>query len=304
MRKQDSFFKELHLLMLPDTGRTLIYANELALLDNIGMNFEAEPVSDFVSPSYPFKLAFTLVMFCLRGTVRVRLQLKEYVLSENDVLVVLPGTIGECLEVSAEAEVAVIGLSGHRLLKGQQSSLSMAFLRLLTATPLIHISSAQMEECMMLYQLIRKKMEQSDYKFKLEAISGYLQVFFYNGCQWLLEHDRKQVHKKVESRQEALFEVFLELVQTNYMKHRSMRFYAEKLCLTPKYLSQVIWEVSNRHATEWIRDYVILEAKALLKSGQYTVQQVGDFLNFANASFFGKYFKAAVGCTPRQYMLK
>ena len=303
MKTEDSPFKELHLLMLPDIGRTLIYGNELVLLDNIGMDVEKELVSDFVSPSYPFKLTFTLVMFCLRGTMRVQLQLKEYVLSENDVLVVLPGTIGECLEVSAAAEVAIIGLSGHRLWKGQQSSLSMAFLRLLTATSLIHISSTQMEECMILYHSMRKKLEQPGYKFKLEAIAGYLQVFFYNGCQWLLEYDRQQV-RKVESRQEKLFEDFLELVQTHYRAHRNMCFYAEKLCLTPKYLSQVIWEVSDRHAPDWIRDYVILEAKALLKSGRYTVQQVGDFLNFANASFFGKYFKAAVGCTPRQYMLK
>lgn len=303
MKTEDSPFKELHLLMLPDVGRTLIYENELVLLDNIGMDVEEELVSDFVSPSYPFKLTFTLVMFCLRGTMRVQLQLKEYVLSENDVLVVLPGTIGECLEVSAEAKVAVIGMSGHRLWKGQQSSLSMAFLRFLTATPLIHISSTQMEECMILYHLMRKKLEQPGYKFKLEAIAGYLQVFFYNGCQWLLEYDRQQV-RKVESRQEKLFEAFLELVQTHYREHRNMCFYAEKLCLTPKYLSQVIWEVSDRYALDWIRDYVILEAKALLKSGRYTVQQVGDFLNFANASFFGKYFKAAVGCTPRQYMLR
>lgn len=290
MKKEDSIFKELHLLMLPDVGRTLIYGNELVLLDNIGMDVEEELVSDFVSPSYPFKLTFTLVMFCLRGTMRVRLQLKEYVLSENDVLVVLPGTIGECLEVSAEAKVAVIGMSGHRLWKGQQSSLSMAFLRFLTATPLIHISSTQMEECMILYHLMRKKLEQPGYKFKLEAIAGYLQVFFYNGCQWLLEYDRQQV-RKVESRQEKLFEAFLELVQTHYREHRNMCFYAEKLCLTPKYLSQVIWEVSDRHAPDWIRDCVILEAKALLKSGQYTVQQVSDSLNFANASFLANILK-------------
>ena len=56
MKKEDSPFKELHLLMLPDVGRTLIYENELVLLDNIGMNVEEELVSDFVSPSYPFIL--------------------------------------------------------------------------------------------------------------------------------------------------------------------------------------------------------------------------------------------------------
>ena len=82
---------------------------------------------------------------------------------------------------------------------------------------------------------------------------------------------------------------------------RSIGFYAERLCLTPKYLSQVVHAVSGRHAGEWIRDYVILEAKALLKSGQYTTQQVADMLNFPNQSFFGVYFKKAVGCSPKAY---
>lgn len=80
-----------------------------------------------------------------------------------------------------------------------------------------------------------------------------------------------------------------------------MQFYADRLCLTPKYLSQVVHAVSGRHAGDWIRDYVILEAKALLKSGQYTIQQVSDMLNFANQSFFGVYFKKAVGCSPTVY---
>ena len=58
---------------------------------------------------------------------------------------------------------------------------------------------------------------------------------------------------------------------------------------------------SGRYAGQWIRDYVVLEAKALLKSGEYTVQQVSDRLNFANQSFFGSYFKKAVGCSPSAY---
>ena len=303
MKKEDAPFKELHLLMLPYTGRTLVYGDELVLTDNIGMCFDTEPVSDFVSSSYPFKLTFTLVMFCLRGVMRVRLNLKEYTLAENDVLIVLPGSIGECLEVGADTELIVIGFSGHRLMKEQQSSLNMAFLRLLTSTSLIHVSPGQMEESAKLYHLMREKMEQENYCFKLEAVAGYLQVLFYNGYQWVLDYNRQQLHE-VRNRAQRLFDAFLELVQAHYVLHRHMGFYAEKLCLTPKYLSQVILEVSGRHATDWIREYVILEAKALLKSGRYTVQQVSDFLNFSNASFFGKYFKASVGCTPRQYMLK
>lgn len=60
--------------------------------------------------------------------------------------------------------------------------------------------------------------------------------------------------------------------------------------------------VSGRRPVEWIRDYVMLDAKALLKSGKYTVQQVSDMLNFPNQSFFGTYFKKESGVSPKAYM--
>ena len=94
----------------------------------------------------------------------------------------------------------------------------------------------------------------------------------------------------------------MQLLKEHYTTQRKIGFYADKLCMTPKYLSQVIHAVSGRHAGDWIRDYVILEAKALLKSRQYTIQQVSDMLNFPNQSFFGTYFKKTVGCSPLTYL--
>jgi AraC-like DNA-binding protein len=49
---------------------------------------------------------------------------------------------------------------------------------------------------------------------------------------------------------------------------------------------------------------VVLESKALLRQNDLTVQQISDLLNFPNPSFFGKYFKGVVGCSPRQYQLQ
>ena len=303
MERNDLVFKELHLPMLSDTKRTLTLGDEMLLTDNIGLPNEADRVDDFVAPPRPFKLTFTLVVFCLRGTMRVRLNLREYTLSANDVLVTLPGYIGECLEVSPDMEVAVMGFAGNKMVGDYQSALSMGFHKFLASTSLIHISGEEMAESLQLYRLMRAKLEQKDYMYGLEAVEGYLQVLFYNGCQWLANHDRQPL-RQVKNRQQQLFEDFLGLVEAHYAEQRGVTFYAERLCLTPKYLSQVILKASGRYANDWIRDYVILEAKALLKSGRYTVQQVGDLLNFPNPSFFGKYFKAAVGCTPRQYMLE
>ena len=80
-----------------------------------------------------------------------------------------------------------------------------------------------------------------------------------------------------------------------------MEFYADKMCLTPKYLSKVIKEKSSKSASEWIDNYVTLEARALLKSTNMTIRQISDELNFPSQSFFGKYFKRHQGMSPKEY---
>ena len=87
----------------------------------------------------------------------------------------------------------------------------------------------------------------------------------------------------------------------NYKQERSVAFYADKLCVTAKYLSLISKEVSGQPAGNWIDEYVILEAKTLLKSSQMSIQEIADSLNFANQSFFGKYFKHHTGISPKEY---
>ena len=83
-----------------------------------------------------------------------------------------------------------------------------------------------------------------------------------------------------------------------------MIFYANLLCITPKYLSSVIHEVSGKYATEWIDEYVIFEAKALLKNYNITIKEICQKMNFSTQSMFAKYFKKHTGQTPRDFRKK
>jgi AraC-like DNA-binding protein len=96
------------------------------------------------------------------------------------------------------------------------------------------------------------------------------------------------------------FQQFMHLLQ-KYPHEREVQWYAKQMDITPKYLSIVVGQASGRRPLDWIRDLVILDAKAMLLSGDYTVSQISQHLHFANPSFFGKYFKEAVGCSPGQY---
>jgi AraC-like DNA-binding protein len=94
---------------------------------------------------------------------------------------------------------------------------------------------------------------------------------------------------------------FVNLVRTNFRQEHSVRFYADKLCVSSKYLSLVVKECTGRTAAAIIDEYVLLEAKNLLRFSGKSIQQVAYDLNFPNQSSFGKYFKHLTGMSPSEF---
>ena len=123
-----------------------------------------------------------------------------------------------------------------------------------------------------------------------------IREFVEGKADWIRKH-QERMQRAVASREA---EPELSRAQRDLLREK-VAYYAGKLCISPKYLSRVVASVSGRRPVDWIRDYVVLEAKALLKSGKYTVQQVADILHFPNQSFFGTYFKKATGISPMAY---
>ena len=117
----------------------------------------------------------------------------------------------------------------------------------------------------------------------------------------LINTETQEINGRSKSRKDVIFEKYMREVLKHYKTERSVAFYADKLCLTAKHLSSVVKEMSGKTASEWIERFVILEARALLKSSDMSIQQIAEQLNFANQSFFGKYFKHHMGISPKEY---
>lgn len=127
-------------------------------------------------------------------------------------------------------------------------------------------------------------------------IVRHLTIAFFYGLGYYFH---KQTDDSRETRNEILMRNFLKQLQTHHKQERKLEFYADKLCLSAKYLSQTIKNSSGKTAGEWIDEYVMLEAKALLKSTNMTIQQISDELNFPSQSFFGKFLKDLQGFLQR-----
>ena len=101
-----------------------------------------------------------------------------------------------------------------------------------------------------------------------------------------------------------LFQRFLDLLHATEMKHRTVDYYANQLCISPKYLSAICKNNSGKTANEWITEHVLEDIRYYLKSTDYPVKQICSLLGFPNSSFFGKYVKTHFGLTPMQFRQK
>ena len=138
--------------------------------------------------------------------------------------------------------------------------------------------------------------------FRLEIIQRVFSIFLL-GLAGVLEisQNKREYLQNMASRKQYYCEVFLDLAARHCHTERSVGFYADKMCLTPKYLSSLLKEVSGKTASEWVDEFVLSEARKLLKSSVLSVQQIAYTLNFPNPSFFGRYFKNHTGISPLRY---
>ena len=103
------------------------------------------------------------------------------------------------------------------------------------------------------------------------------------------------------SREQTIFDRFLQLVTQHCAEHHQIGYYADRMCLTERYLGTVIRQTSGTTAKEWIDRALITQAKVLLRHSDKSVAQISEDLNFPNPAFFSKYFKRLTAMTPLEY---
>lgn len=152
--------------------------------------------------------------------------------------------------------------------------------------------------------LYRNAVDGNEIAFSKNIARSILQALFYQLLQFHSKsYPRTSAHKDEgsQARQVSYVHDFMRLLQIHHKIHRSIAFYAEQLCISPKYLSHIIKEATGRSATEWIAEFVVMEAKNMLRYSHKNIQQVAYELNFTTQSSFGKYFKHVTGMSPTEF---
>ncbi|MCM1140644.1 MAG: helix-turn-helix domain-containing protein [Muribaculum sp.] len=288
--------------LLPPTSRTILIGEDCLLTDMDENDCIPESHKELSHHSV-VKMDFAVVILCNCGSLTMKLDLKEYSIHKNELMFILPDVICEMVDHSHDCRVTIIAFSHPETIRESSNGIAMIPRRYLYKNPLLALTDKQTNEFISVYSAMRDKLTDSTYNFKHEIFNAYLQVLYLDICNLMKPHV-EDFKNNLQDRNKQICDAFMDELSQHGGMRRDIAFYADKLNLSPKYLSRVVYTVSGRYAKDWIKDYVILQAKSMLDSGQYTVQQVSDRLNFPNQSFFGTYFKNTVGCSPKSYMEK
>lgn len=295
----DKPYNNFKIFQLPESASSVNFENELILIDNLTCGYE---IYDDKFLNYPIKLSFSITFICVAGTMSFRINLNDYTLSAGHMLVCQQGDFGEFISMSEDCKVMIIAFTDDYFRNTLYPGATISMQRMFRDNPMCRLDPSVIDECITVFNLMKNKIKETDNPYRKGVLMGYIQVLLYDAYYYFDRlSGQTRISDKKSSRKDEIFDKFLKAVHDDYRQHRSISHYADVLCITPKYLSQIVMQASGRLAGEWIADYVILEAKAMLKSRKYTVQQVSDSLNFSNQSFFGRYFKAKVGCSPSAY---
>lgn len=268
---------------------------------------EMRYISEMDIMKYPCRFRGYLAFFCIEGHFELEINLKRFSVRENSLFLYTPGNIVRVANISKEEKemvhFIVVAISSDLM-----SSTRFDFNKLydeslhLLENPSVVLSEQEKELCKSYLSLINEVSELKIPNTKESVTSLISSIFYLMGALWgnrvteaIKNHDEGSIRSK------AIFESFLKLVRDYHTKERNLSFYADKLFLTPKYLSKLIKTVSGKSAHEWIDSFVILEAKNLLKYSDMSIKSIVYELNFPNQTTFYRFFKTKTGMTPSEY---
>jgi len=268
-----------------------------SFIDNDLVLFSSFEVVPFVREPRTMKCFFAAI--CLEGNAHYIVDGKEHAIGKNNLVIFNEGQVISEYSLSPDCNAMVILVSDdffNETLKGVHE-ISQLFL-LAYSNPVLPLNEETVRIFLEYFHIISNKINEQDHRFRRELAMSLLKSMIYDIGNEIYHH---LAASPTRTRSEAIFNEFILLVKQHFREERRVGWYAERMRITPKYLSETVKQVSHRTPNDWIDHYVTLEIRALLKTSSMSIKEITRLLHFPNQSFLGKYFKEHVGVSPSKY---
>ena len=228
------------------------------------------------------------------GEIHVNINLVERHITPGTIVFLGPGTIISPISFSGKIEVYGLGLFADFPLPQMPSAFNGQ-----VRDFQIKVSESDIATARHIIDTIWHAVHQPDYNRQTVSSLVAAMMHLYDG----IYRQHIDLLKASQSRKQTIFDRFISLVNQHATREHQIRFYADKMCLTERYLSTIIRQMSGTTAKEWIDRAIIARIKVELKHSNKSVAQISDETYFPNPSFFSKYFKRLTGLTPLEYRI-
>lgn len=238
-----------------------------------------------------------VLLVCVRGKVCLDINTVEYTLMPNVMLVCRPNDIIENCMLSPDFKGGMLCLSQSGFLAQLADSNLWDRAFHLDDNRMLSIGEDKARLLQLYGELLQLKIKMTPSHLNREILLSIVNAVLYEvlGC---VDCTAMPANKGPQRRQEILFRKFLKLLSGSRVKDRHVAWYADKLCVTPKYLSAVCRRECGRTAVELVNEYVLNDIRFWLRHSDRSVKEIADALGFPNISFFGKYCRTHLGASP------
>lgn len=253
------------------------------------------------------RLGCFLVAICVEGCIQLDVNYKTYQLEAGDLLFGLPSTIICHPLVSPKHKIRLVAFSTQflqRVVKMEKKTWNTAVH--IRNNPIKSVGQEEHKEIFGFYwDLLMAKINDEPHHYHKEVIQYLLSAIF---CE-ILGHLNKEMDpaeaagdaKEGIKQSDYILRKFVEMLSKDNGMHRSVGYYADALCYSPKHFSKVIKQACGRTPLDLINENAVEHIKYRLKHSDKSIKEIAEEFDFPNQSFFGKYVKSYLGMSPARY---
>lgn len=239
---------------------------------------------------------------CIRGNAVLDVFSHKRRISKCDLFVVLPYQLAQISDVSEDFTMLFFVVPSP-LFMGLMNGLcrlTTHFFFYMRENYVYSLEATDYERVTHFLHALWLKANNPKQLFRMESIALWLRVFYWDIYMHYKSDPNAENVLKCTRKEELFFNFFILLMESN-LSNREVQFYADKLCISPKYLTMVVTELSGKSAKDWIVDYTLIEIYALLRDNSLDIKDVVRRVKFPNQSVFSRFFRKHTGMSPMQY---
>ena len=245
----------------------------------------------------PFTINDHRLGIIMNGEAEITINLQDRHLTSGTLVYIGPGTIIHPKRLSPDLRIFGMGLFSNFPMPFAQGQMPSAFNGQVRDFQLL-VSEENIATARHILDTIWQMVHASD-DYHRPTVTALVAAQMHHYNQLFQQQIDQQASSR--SREQTIFDRFLQLVTQHCAEHHQIGYYADRMCLTERYLGTVIRQTSGTTAKEWIDRALITQSKVLLRHSDKSVAQISEDLNFPNPAFFSKYFKRLTAMTPLEY---